>query len=296
VSALTKYDESLVNAPGRGGGLHQHVMSIACLGVLAELPQDVIMRDLYGLDGIKRNEPEDAVKKAFQTVDRNYETPKQRPISRFAPKLKNPLGDFIAGISDEMVDLIDRSPIGLVGDPEQDGRLTIETLYSGDEFLFIGDVFDAKVKTVKEWLKEDLSKYPHIIPNPMTGKEGMTGMAKISYRCEETVEDLRYAVCEMDEIPIRQQVAFWNKCIDINIPVAAVIHSGSKSLHGWIKVDCGTDTDKWEKDVRGWLFNEFGKNYGLDPACSNRARLSRLAGYDRPKKTRQRLLYLNGAV
>lgn len=296
MSALSAYSESLINAPQRGGGLHQHIMRLACLGVLAGLSQDVLRHDLYTLPGVKRNEPEDAIKKAFRDVNRDCEFQAPRPISRFAPKMENALEKFIKGVSPDMVDLIEQSPIRFNDDPETDGILVLETLYSPDDVLFIGDVFDRKVKAVKEWLKDDLSKYPHIIPNPMTGKEGLTDGAKISYRCENTVKDLRYAVCEMDEVPLFKQVSFWAKCIKIGVPVSAVIHSGSKSLHGWVKVDCGSDVEKWEKDVSGWLFETFGKAYGLDTACKNRSRLSRLPGHDREGKERQRLLYLNGAV
>lgn len=296
MSALSKYEDQLINSPGRGGGLHQHIMSIACLGVIADVPQDVILRDLYSLSGVRKNEPEDAVKKALRDAKRDYEFRPPQPISRFAPKTENALDEFIKNSSTDIVDLIDSSPVQLTDDPINDGRLTLEVLYGKDEVLFIGDIFDRRVAKVCDWLKEDIEKFPHIIPNPLTGEAGMTDTGKISYRCENTVKDLRYAVCEMDEVPLNKQIAFWARCIELGVPVSAVIHSGSKSLHGWIKVDCGGDTEKWEKDVKGWLFGEFGKNYGLDSACSNKARLSRLAGHHREGKAQQRLLYLNGGV
>ena len=296
MSALSKYEEQLRDAPGRGGGLHQHIMSIACLGVIAELPQDVMMRDLYSLDGVRKQEPEDAIKKALRDAKKGFDFVAPRPISRFAPKIENALDTFISGVSMEMIDLMEESQIRLIDDPAIDGRIVLEILYGLDEFLFIGDVFSREVKKVREWLNDDLSKYPHIIPNPMTGESGFTDTAKISYRCENTVKDLRYAVCEMDEVPLDKQVSFWLRCIELKVPVAAVIHSGRKSLHGWVKVDCGDDCDKWESDVKGWLFGEFGKNYGLDGACSNKARLSRLPGHNRESGGQQRLLYLNGDV
>lgn len=296
MSALSKYEHQLTNSPGRGGGLHQHIMSIACLGVIADVPQDVILRDLYSLDGVRKREPEDAVKKALRDAKRDYVFQPPKPHNRFAPKIKNALDDFIDGVSLEMFDLMDKSPISLNGDPDDDGILTLEALYSDDDFLFIGDIFDRGVLSVKDWKQKKITRAPHIIPNPLTGDVGLTDTGKISYRCENTVKDLRFAVCEMDEVPLDKQIAFWSKCIDLKVPVSAVIHSGSKSLHGWIKVDCGTDNQKWETDVKGWLFGEFGKNYGLDPACSNKARLSRLPGHHREGKQQQRLIYLNGGA
>ena len=296
MSAATQYADALRSAPPRGGGLHQHVMRVACLGVLAELAPETICNDLHALEGVRKGEPEDAVAKAGATVNRDYEAPKPRPIHRFAPKTVNPLESFIKGVSCECMDLMEMSPTRLIDDPSRDGATVLKVLYKPDEVLFIGDTFSKAVRTVKAWLTDDLAKYPHIIPNPMSGLTGMTGTGNYSFRCEETVKDLRYAVCEMDEVPIDKQTAFWIRCIQIGIPVSAVIHSGSKSLHGWVKVDCGADGDKWDKLVREGLFEKFGRAYGLDNACKTRARLSRLAGHQRAGKEQQRLLYLNGDV
>lgn len=297
MAAIDKYEEAMANAPARGAGLHQEIMRIACLGVLAEIPPELIIQDCNSkLAGIKNNEAKEAVKKAMATVTKEEYIPPTPIKNKYKPKQVDQFRKFITGQSGEIMDLVEQSQIRLLGDYEKDGYLVLETLYRDDEYLFIGDVFDRDVLTVREWLGRDLTKFPHIIPNPMTGEAGMTGDAKISYRCETTVGDLRYAVCEMDEVCIGDQVAFWMKCIKIGIPVAAVIHSGKKSLHGWIKVDCGLDTKRWEVDVRGWLFNDFGVKYGLDKACSNKARLSRLPGHERGKGQTQRLLYLNGDV
>jgi len=297
MSAASKYEDALLNAPARGGGLHQHIMSIACLGVLANKTGDMICSDIYRLPGVRKGEPEDAVTKAGKSVNRDhFKEVAPRPISRFAPKLVDPLNKFIDGVSRDCMDLIESSPNRLTDDAIHDGRLLVETLYDRDEVLFIGDTYGKTVQTAEAWLKTDLTKFPHIIPNPMTGKAGMTGAGNYSFRCEETVADLRYAVCEMDDVPLDKQTAFWIRCIDMGLPVATVIHSGSKSLHGWVKVDQGTDGEGWDKKVRGWLFEKFGQAYGLDKACQTRARLSRLPGHQRKGKQCQRLLYLNGGV
>lgn len=297
MSALSKYEEALMNAPARGGGLHQAIMSIACLGVLAEIPASDIVNECNSrLDGIKRGEANEAVEKAMRTVTKNNDWRfEKKKESKYAPKLVNPLGKFINGYPTDLISLSEASPVDVFGLlPDSDAEAVLEALYGADEWLYIGDTFGREIKQVKDWLKEDLAKYPHIIPNPMTGDWGITGTGKASRRCEETVKELRFAVMEMDDVPLDQQVAFWMKCIELKLPVAAVIHSGSKSLHGWMKVDCGSDHAKWERSVKGWLFNEFGVKYGIDRACSNKARLSRLPSHYREGKSQQRLLYLNG--
>ena len=286
MSALTKYEESLASCPARGAGLHQHIMRVACLGVLAEIPPPDIVRDLHQIPKIKPNEAEDAVRKASNTTFQSAPMPVKRE------KRKKTIDDFIGDTPQDEMELLESSQTKL-GAFKNDGRLLLETLYAPDEYLFIGGVYDCKVQQVKHWM--DKHDFPHIIPNPMTGEYGETGTGKESRRCDATVADLRYAVCEMDSVPYGKQVAFWLECIRLGLPVAAVIHSGNKSLHGWLKVNCGIDSDKWDNLVRDWWFKDFGAHYGLDPACQNKARLSRMPGHER-KQGMQKLLYLNGAV
>ena len=96
------------------------------------------------------------------------------------------------------------------------------------------------------------------------------------------------------------QEAFWFTVIcDKLMPVAALIDSGGKSIHAWLRVDL-PDRDAWDKLVRHELYGEQGRltRLGADRACCNPARLSRLPGHyrrdtaDDPGRW-QRLLYLN---
>jgi len=293
MSALSKYEDGLRSYPPRGSGLHQFIMGLACLGAIAELPPETVIQDMNAsLAGIKPNEASDAVKKAFAT-DRAFS--EYEPIKAKPTKKPKTIDDFINHTPRDPLELWEISPIPLE-DPDNDALLLLETLYSDQEYLFIGDVFDSRVYRVGALKKANLASQPHIIPNPMTGKEGITDMGKASFRCENAVADARFAVCEMDDVPIEKQTAFWMECIRIGIPVSAVIHSGRKSLHGWVRVDCGTDVEKWDELVRGWWFKEFGKKYGLDTACQNRARLSRLPSHKREGGKQQHLIYLNGDV
>ncbi len=293
MSALTKYQEAYENAPARGGGLHQHIMKLSRLGVMAGIPnQQIIDECNQRLDGVKNNEVAQAVAKASSTTVVTSDPIKRR--SAFKPPTEDPLDTFIRGQSTDFRDLMRFSPVRLDGADE--AGILLETLYDPNDHLFIGDVYTKEVRTADEWLGEDLSTFPHIIPNPMTGSVGQTSEGKDSMRCEATVADLRYAVCEMDEVSLPRQVGFWMRCIEMKLPVAAIIHSGGKSLHGWFYVNCGQDSEKWERNVKGWLFKEFGARFGFDPACSNKARLSRLVGHNRGEKGLQKLLYLDGSL
>jgi hypothetical protein len=220
--------------------------------------------------------------------DKEYIPPKRIVKQPMLPQAKIKYKPFHrAGI---MMDLIESSPIRLLDNVTRDAHTLLEVLYNEDDILFIGDTYSTKVKTVREWMDDtELLSNPFIIPNPMTGLSGTTQTGKESYRCEATVKECRYCIIEMDDTPIDEQVCFWLDAIE-RLPVACVIRSGSKSLHGWIRVDC--PIDKWNTDVKVKLFENIFVPMGADKSCSNKARLSRLPGHDRKDKERQRLLYL----
>ena len=67
------------------------------------------------------------------------------------------------------MDLVEESPIRLLDDCSEDALQLLDVLYHEDDILFIGDTFDTKVKTVKEWMDDvKLNSYPFIIPNTFT--------------------------------------------------------------------------------------------------------------------------------
>jgi len=91
-----------------------------------------------------------------------------------------------------------------------------------------------------------------------------------------------------------EQLKFWSSA---KLPVVALIHSGGKSIHAWIdvqkraKVECAED---WQTHIRGYLHDRLLAPLGVDAACSNPARLSRLPGHYREEKGQyQRLLWLS---
>jgi hypothetical protein len=99
----------------------------------------------------------------------------------------------------------------------------------------------------------------------------------------------RYAVAEFDVMDKADQLAFWWGYR--SAPIAALIDSGGKSIHAWLRVDC-PDRATWERKVEGTLFGKVLVPLGCDPQCRNEARLSRLPATTAGRRTRQRLLYL----
>jgi len=192
------------------------------------------------------------------------------------------------------VDVWEASPYRLDVPPEKDATLLLHTLYKPDDFLFIGDQYSTTVKTVAEWLADiETGKRmpPHIIPNPLTGKAGVTKDGKESFRADSCVNQFRFAVAEFDGLTRDEQIRFW---WSVNFPLHALIDSGGKSLHGWVAIDGIKTAEQWADQVENKLFANYLIPLGCDSACRNEARLSRMPGHFRTEKKRwQRILWLS---
>ena len=181
----------------------------------------------------------------------------------------------------------------------QDALALLAALYHPDDYLFCGGPYDVDVLPAGQWAELFRNRGevpPHVIPNPMDGNEHATKSGGMSRRCDAAVRSFRFAVAEFDEIPPADQLAFWwGFRQDVpSLPIAALISSGGKSVHAWLRVDA-RNRQEWEDAVENDLFRELLVPLGCDPACRNESRLSRLPGHFRAEKNNwQRLIYLNG--
>lgn len=91
---------------------------------------------------------------------------------------------------------------------------------------------------------------------------------------DENVTDYRYALIESDTLPIDRQYALIKQ---LELPVAAMVHSGKKSIHAIVRIDADT-YQEYQKRV-DYLFEVCNKN-GLEMDRQNRnpSRLSRMPG------------------
>jgi RecA-family ATPase len=103
---------------------------------------------------------------------------------------------------------------------------------------------------------------------------------------DKEVTAFRHALVEFDHISIPEQ---WSLIKQSNIPCAAVLHSGGKSLHAWVRVDA-KDWNEWKQRVQV-LYSHF-EPYGVDIKNKNPSRFSRLPGMTRGAG-QQALLALN---
>ena len=104
----------------------------------------------------------------------------------------------------------------------------------------------------------------------------------------ENVTEFRYALVESDTMDISAQKAI---ITELELPVAALVYSGKKSLHAIVKIDAST-YEEYKKRV-DYLYNVCNKNgLKLDIQNRNPSRLSRMPGVLRNGK-KQYLLDTN---
>ena len=104
----------------------------------------------------------------------------------------------------------------------------------------------------------------------------------------ENVTEFRYALVESDTMDISAQKAI---ITELELPVAALVYSGKKSLHAIVKIDAST-YEEHKKRV-DYLYNVCNKNgLKLDIQNRNPSRLSRMPGVMRNDK-KQYLLDTN---
>ena len=235
-------------------------------------------------------------------------------------------------------DLKQKSPVKIdwADDFRQDALHTLD-LFDNDDYIYIGgkcpsypdhiksgpideltprerelreisklDYQHKHIRTANQW-KEDISSgtkpaimyWEHMIFNPLSGQKVKNSLGIESYIAKGCVKAHDYCLVEFDDKSEDDQIGFWMAMIDKDMPVAALIHSGNKSIHALIKVQC-QDYRGWVKNVENNLFRQFFVPLGADPATKNPNRLARYPGGKRCIKTeimtydaRQRLLYLN---
>jgi RecA-family ATPase len=149
-------------------------------------------------------------------------------------------------------------------------------------------------QTVRWWLDNFLGHTPHdrelFSPKPQGAyirinpiKEG-----DISGR-DDGIAVFRHLLVEFDTRPKEEQYAIFKQS---QLPIAAIIDSGGKSLHAWVRIDA-KDFEEW-KERRQAVF-DYLADYEPDEMTKNPSRWSRLGGVFRGDKE-QRIVALNVGV
>lgn len=311
---LARFEKKLRALPPTGAGYHPALLGAANAGILAGLSDDDIFNGIrIHTDESARRVPDSEICQAINKAKQGggtYSANRTAAGHRRSPpseELRLPYPPAVwrqrlieSGRKYSEQDFVAASSLHLCGHPADAALCILDAFYSADEYLFIGDRGYKKVHPVSvlrvvledaQAAAEFMPAMPHIIPNPVTGELHPKKDGGLSYRCDNAVKDYRFAIAEFDTIPRADQLAFW---ATVPLPVAALIDSGGKSIHAWIKLSGNYTPEDWQRDIKDKLYRQMLVPMGCDPQCANPSRLSRFPGHFRADKGNwQRLLYIN---
>jgi hypothetical protein len=212
-----------------------------------------------------------------------------------------------------VTDLQRQSPVQL--QPEDNhAEEIIDALFPGNPLICAGLQSEKFILTRprSEW-RGFLSRQQFIVPSPMVKRKGLTQDGKLSFRTLENVGPRKFLVVEFDFVatsdvgfstpmaPVlerlkEQGVTTLDLCAAIHAelakvrPLALVVHSGKKSLHGWYPCAGGSEEETMHRFMR------FAVSLGADPATWTPVQWVRMPDGIRDNAERQRILYFNPAV
>jgi hypothetical protein len=227
-------------------------------------------------------------------VDRMHYRDNTVSAERVADLIEERAGLIRRGAGVTVEDIMAASPVMVSTEPMAQFRQILK-LFPPEEYVYAGDAFGGNVVPVTRLknISRIATKVPsaHIIPNTFTGvpapKKGGEGM---SYRCDNAVAAFQFAMAEFDDLPMTSQLAFWSQ---VELPISALVFSGGKSVHAWIRLSGVSSMADWKVAVEKELYGDYLVPMGVDRACKNPSRLSRTPGYFREEKGQvQQLLYL----
>jgi hypothetical protein len=179
----------------------------------------------------------------------------------------------------------------------------IDCFFPGNPWLCVGQSNHAFRTQRRENWRGRLDAYSLIVPSPMTSETGLTKDGRQSFHALDNTGPRRFLIIEADRGDLDKQAAVvWH--LATLAPLAAVVFSGSKSLHGWFFCE-RTPEDTLLRfmryavslgaDKRMWLRSQFCRMPDGCRSGSNSEQLSS-CGFEGIPAGRQALLYFNPEV
>lgn len=305
-----KFFDRLRSLPQTGQGFHTALLGCVNYGILAKISEHEIFALVRasipsgGARKVQDTEISDAIKKAAADIptytgNRHvHVAPAPKPISDGQATRQRMIKS--SAISDE-ADLWESSPIRIDWEPPEDTTRFVEAMYEPDELVFIGNskvpgIIGQNIRSAKDWIeyfRRGGQTYPHIIINPLSGEPAPTKSGDgMTYRGDLCVKRFKYCLVEFDDLSREDQIRFWTSPTARKLPVACLVDTGGKSIHAWLRLSGIASMDDWDREIKKKLYDQLLIPLGVDPACSNPARLSRLPGHLREDKY-QRILWIN---
>lgn len=232
------------------------------------------------------NEIETAVQKVFATTERIVSKSYGPGPGRWPAVNREQIEAIVAARPLCVADLWEESPVRLDGDTPQTATV-LPILFPGDPLLCVGSKFDFFTEPLSVFA-DNAHALEQIVPSPMLAKYGMTKNGKRSEHSLEATGPRRFIVIEGDKIdgvaiPKDTQAAILLHLAE-RAPLALVVDSGGKSLHGWFFC-AGADEGKLKR------FFSYAVGLGADAGLWTRSQFARMPDGTRDNGQRQSILY-----
>lgn len=227
--------------PPAGEGVHRWLMEAAWACRKAGLSPDVAAQELE--DRMTRrpnsqNEIEDAVRKAFEGQRIIWHSRRHRQAPARWPEANAEQIEAVTASGLGVADLWEASPIRF-GDDKPHTAEILERLFPNDPWLCVGSKYKFSTHHLSQFKSlSDTSE--QIVPSPMLAKYGHTKNGKLSQHTLDATGPRRFLVIEGDGTSKDHQAAILLHLAE-RAPLAMVVDSGGKSLHGWFFVAGKTD-------------------------------------------------------
>ena len=266
----------LAACPTAGGGVHNWLFRVArVLHPFYADKQEIAALIAASVAGCGRDVPAGEIEEAVANSEAQAWQPgrKGQPTRAGSSGWPKPNVEQIKAITAApdapgLVDLWEASPVRFDGEEPATESL-VDVLFPGNPLLCCGRCIDRGfgTGTREEW-RGKLAALQFIVPSPMIAEEGRTKEGKLSTHCLENTGPRRFLVIEFDGGEADTHAAvLWH--LARMAPLALVVHSGGKSLHGWFSC-AGETEDKLHKFMR------YAVLLGADPPTWSRCQFVRM--------------------
>jgi len=251
--------------------------------------------------GLSEREAAAAVRSAYHRPPRQPIIPGNAPRFTYTPRQRAPGVRLAADAGEKMLaryadaygraptlddftaEFWERSDPRPLEDWREDWRLLFSMLYEKTDCIGIKSTV-AGTPTIKprnDWLRQKAITGQGLFVQLNPVKAGATQLRN------QDVSAWRFLLLENDRCPLVEQAALLAAA---PLPIVAIIASGNRSLHAWLRVDAADET-AW-RATAAVVFDRF-TTAGFDRACATPSRLGRLPGFTRPDSNgEQKLLYI----
>ena len=295
---FTRGDKMLTQLRGMktGAGIHNQIFRTA-RAMCRNLSDDEIFMEIKAAtSNCGRWVPDTEITKAINSAKRTMHRPGvnytptqlQQPTPPKWPTINEEQREAcIAGAGVGLVDLWERSPVRF--DPPASEEI-IEQLFPGNPLLCVGaKSWKFRTQPHEAW-RGELADNQLIVPSPMSAITGVTQDGEPSEHTLSNTGPRRFAVVEFDTGTLDEHAALlWHLRFDLGLPLVMVVHSGSKSLHGWFYV-AGLPEAKVEAFYRHCV------TLGADRAAFTRSQFVRMPDGLRDNGIRQGVYYFDPEI